>query len=467
MKQLRYHTTRAKLQQFLWTGWMALSLSARRTGARKAGLALLALSCYSFHVSASRIDTLLAGSQLAFNKGQCDKALHYANQAKEFAESAHQKDTLGWACFRLANAFFCGDNFISAEKNYRNAIEIGDLLGNKVLLSKSYSMYGVLLGFQDKFEDSETSITEALDLARSLNDSVLIRQCFEHLGISKYNQGQLSAALSFQEKALLMSLSLKNQVWAASAYQNIGLIHEENGEYQKAENFTLLALEIREQLGHCGVASECCKTLCYIYLDSGAVERAKESYGRYKQLLLQPEHPGDELAFEFADAYQTKLDSVRLAGEASLKAVNAVAMKRLRWKMWAALLLAIFILACFVFYLFRSKRREGAEPSRHKAEESESHAPSDSFERVQNALEPLFVHDRASVLLAVYGYQYAGLMPKEIAYSIGVGNSTVYTYLNLIRELLHVQDIRTHAIDIGVPLLSEEQREILFFDRSE
>lgn len=466
MKLLLSHTMLVKLLRFLWTDWMAWSWLARRTENAKTALALLAASvsicsahCQaqidSFELSNQSLSHILETSKSESNSGRYASAALLAEYAKHLAQEQDYRDTLAWAYFHLGNAFFGKRNFVSARTNYEGAIEGADLLDDSFLLSQALSRYGVLMLFQEKYYDGDLSLNQALAIADSIRDTTTLRDCFEHLGVSAYLQDKPQQALEYQFKALELGETQNNETWIASAAQNIGLVYADLEEWTNAENFTNRALDLRIKLVDDRYVAACLKNLCHIYLDSGVIEPAEQTYHRYvdRTNKAKLEVTADDRAF--FERYVERLNE--------LKAARQKTTNNLIILIGVALLL---MLSALLFWKDRRIRTLLNSNSKRHLEQQiarEALEPRDSerADSIRLALAPIFTRNEGKHLKC-YVMDFFEFRQTEIGEVIGHKRSTVSKLLDQSRNLLGSNDLKAHAIKIGIDKLSPLELENIF-----
>ena len=411
------------------------------------------------------MDSLLKVSKDEYNSGNFQLAKECAADAKRIAIYEQDAEGLAWAHFRLANAFFGSDNFVSAKSNYEKAIELADLKKDSILLSSAFSMYGVLLVFEEQHKEAATSLEKALQIAIKIEDTARMRSCYEHLGVCEYMQGELRKALNYQFKALDLASALKNQRWQAFAYQNIGLIYSELGEFGNAERYTNKAIELRTELEDWTYVNECLKNLCYIYLDSGAADAAREAYGRYSARFAAAGPEADPLVAEFSQAYVQRMDSLRHEEQRTWQE-RVQRLESRQWMFYSLMVLMLLAGAAIGRWWWMPRSDTIPAASAQEAVASETPFPLPGIrkrlvQQVMVALAPIHTINEGR-LMKCYILDYHGWAQKDIASALGVSTSAVSKYLRQCRDYLGVTNLRVHAIEIGIAELNAREIHEIF-----
>lgn len=418
------------------------------------------------------IKQLLRNAHALLEKNYPDSALGIAEYAMQISKEKGFDDSLGMAHYTIGGIYKFKGNKLGAESHLRQAVEIADIEGNVDMQSKAHSAYGTLLMDQDEYKKAEYSLEKALSYAKRLNDSNLLRMSHNNLGSLRLIQGRHEDALFLYFKALKVSEGSRYETGKAVALQNVGYCYYKLGRLDEAEKNIREAYDLCIQLGQKYYAAKCLRILSSIQVAQGKISEGNETFRRYlnwrtpKGKLIDPSgfRYADEFLADVDSAYSRRMESgaIEAASEDSGNAWN-----------WFLSIISILLLGLSSYLFQQLQKTRKALASSEDSKSISSDPPGEpkekgatekvsSLDDIRKALNPIYEDEKWKVLIGIYGFSYGGLAPKEIASQTEAGLSTVYKHMKLIRKLLDIEDIRSHAIDIGIPLLSESERSDLF-----
>lgn len=415
----------------------------------KTVFALIILSSLSLVASASRFDSLQSAAAVALNNGRVQEAKQWAFEALEIAEATNVRADLALANYRLANCFQASQYFESAVPLYEKAIQLADVAGERSLLARAFTTYGVMKIKMGHFEEGEANVNYALSVAQEQGDAQAIAACHEHLGQSRYYQGRLEEALQSFSTGLELARQLKDQTLLATCFQNIGQVHLDKGAFGLAEEFTDQALDVSLELEEEYHINKCYKNLTYIHLAQGrladAIQAQVDFYTTLDQHALQVD--GE------MNAHQ-----VEIMKEAS-RLFHAFEDRSQTMSRWLYLLGALcVILGGVVLWFWHSGQRkvhyvqdmlEATRAELDNLRKSMVHnepEPSSLAKRIRPLL-----HHTNPMLVPCYTMLAANASITDISTSLHRSRKRVYDYMKEIAEALGIdeEEVRNDALKHG------------------
>jgi serine/threonine protein kinase/tetratricopeptide (TPR) repeat protein len=273
--------------------------------------------------AASRGATLLVARARAqecralANLGQNDKAKIVCEEGRRIYMEAGDRAGLATILHSTAEVPLNQDDLVTAEKLYREALALTQLVGDK--LGTGRELVNLALIFK-KRGDLTTALAlnkESLRNYTEAGDKNGMAGVTGNIGGLFFAQGKLREALEYYENALKLSNELENKHSAALAITNIGETLAREGDLQKAAANYEQALAIHRELGERNYYAAARVRLGEVLVQQGKLREARKLY---LDSLAEQEKLGEK-----GSAAETRLALAELESDSS----NPAAAERL------------------------------------------------------------------------------------------------------------------------------------------
>jgi tetratricopeptide (TPR) repeat protein len=140
-------------------------------------------------------------------------------------------------------------DYDSAERAYRQVLEIFTRLGDQRNMSTGYHQLGMLAQVRGDYDAAEPLYRQALDISERLGDQAGIAAGYGQLGRLAQLRGDYDAAEPLYRQALDISERLGDQAGMARGYHQLGMLAQDRGDYDAAEPLYRQSLDISERIG--------------------------------------------------------------------------------------------------------------------------------------------------------------------------------------------------------------------------
>jgi len=260
-------------------------------------------------------------------KNMLDSCLFFLNQAKNIFESINAIDKQSNAISDIGMAYYHTGNYELALRNYFKGLELRQLVGDKMPVSRSYNNIGLVYRSRKDYANAIKYYTVSLEIKKELNDQQGILNTLMNIGSSYVHAENYDSAYVYASKALIIAEKLDKKKDILNSKANIGsalvalkqadaakkILLEVQRE-AKAINYSVVNPTINEALGNIAL-NENNIELAIEYF-STALNEAKAIHSLEKEAIFSKilsktyERKGDyKSAFEFLilskNAYDT------------------------------------------------------------------------------------------------------------------------------------------------------------------
>lgn len=167
----------------------------------------------------------------------------------------------------------------AAEAYANEALEISGRLNYDKGTGKAYSILGLLMYYQGRFDEALEFQELALEADLRTNDPKNISGTYNDIANLYADKGDLKQAIEYYTKALYYAEELNDSMLRARSLANIGSIYQELKDYDNALNNYLEAIAITNQLDNASVPQTrmiVFANMSLIYKNKGELEKALE-----------------------------------------------------------------------------------------------------------------------------------------------------------------------------------------------
>ena len=245
-----------------------------------------------------------------WQRGDMQKALHWAQRARQAAEKVHDTMELYYAYMNLSESNMGLSRLDSTIQNINQALKLAQIMHNPVLEARAYNQLGIVYLRIADFEKSLSNYLHSLMLIEdSIHNLSKEKKMFykslllNNIGAVYSKMNQLDKSLDYRMKALSIRKKLSDTSGIASCLQNIGVIYEKRNKLDSAYYYYANALRLRNKMGNK-------KDIAELILNIGIIKMKKGDYVSAEQNYLQAARIGEAFQnFEFlSEAYYNLAD---------------------------------------------------------------------------------------------------------------------------------------------------------------
>jgi tetratricopeptide (TPR) repeat protein len=239
-------------------------------------------------------------------------AMQYANLAMELSIKArYNKGKLNSYLVKGIIYKRLGD-FEKAMQNYTNALQISDLMGDKLKISSCYNNIGSIYQAQKNYTKAILYFNKSLEIEQTLGkkDQVSIR--LYNIGTIYEAMNKLDTAYNFYNQSLTIEETLDNEEGISFALYGLGGVLTKKGDFPKAEIYLKKAYDLAKKNSDISGMSYCLNELGALYMKWGIHTTAVSfflqsiSYADSLQEKNQIKETYYNLASAYADLKQYK-----------------------------------------------------------------------------------------------------------------------------------------------------------------
>ncbi len=178
----------------------------------------------------------------------------------------------------FGNLAFNRGEFDRARTAYQEAQALAERLDNQEILGRSLTNLGAVALSQGEFDEARRVLWLALRAHRARRDRAEVATVLLNLGVLAERQGQLANASRFYRASLTLRRRLLDPQSVALSLNNLGVVQEKLGDLDDAKASHEEALEIRNQTGDRRAVGETLFNLAAVEARLGQRTRALECY---------------------------------------------------------------------------------------------------------------------------------------------------------------------------------------------
>ena len=199
---------------------------------------------------AVRAKALHAGSNLAHNMGDLDKAMRLGEASLALRREVGDQQGMARTLNNLAVTAWSQGNFSQARELHAASLAIKRALNDRLGMAYSLNNLGLIATDQDDYPTARALLEESLALRRELGDQHGVAVSLLNLGNVARQQGQLAEACALYEQSLGQLRRLGDQANEARVQSVLGLTLAEQGAYSAAFAHLQASLDLRRTLGN-------------------------------------------------------------------------------------------------------------------------------------------------------------------------------------------------------------------------
>ena len=291
---------------------------------------------------------------------------NYVESIKLLITSDSIFETIDFRQGRLANNTNLGI-LLSTKGDYKEAIsyykKAEALLSEKDDRTKSilYTNFGITYGELGDLEKSKKYVEESITLKKKFNDINGLASAYGNLSMIASKEGNEALSIRYMEDALQAYQKMNNKNGITGSYNQLGNVYRLQGNYDKAEDYLLRANVLSQETNNHSALLSNQESLYKLYRDKKKWNKAYThlaSYSSLKDSITVIEKI--KITKELRTKYETDriLKDKALAESNSALAEQKAENNKNFANSIAAIAALILALILFVFYRFKSKKKE-------------------------------------------------------------------------------------------------------------
>jgi len=183
-------------------------------------------------------------------KQKWGEALKNYEQALEWYEKMGNEYELADTYHQIGMVYEEQQKWDGALKNYEQALEWYKKTGNEYELGGTYHQIGMVYGAQRKWDEALKNYEQALEWKMKTGNEYEVGMTYHQIGRVYQGQRKWEEALKNYERALEWKMKTGNEYELGSTYHQIGRVYEERRELNKALEYFQKTLENESKYDH-------------------------------------------------------------------------------------------------------------------------------------------------------------------------------------------------------------------------
>jgi serine/threonine protein kinase/tetratricopeptide (TPR) repeat protein len=226
------------------------------------------------------LDALVSAGRVEIRGGEPKAALEPLNRAQGLAAQFENEEARGSILHATGMAYRLMERPEEALRNYQQALEIRERLGQKGGMAATLSELAQVHVRLGKPAEALTYHQQALGIRREIGDKRGVALTLAALGNLHYGASRYDEALTHYRQSLQLQRELKARSEEGLLLNNIGSIYFNRAQYVDALTYFEQALAIREQLKVSRDIAQTVRNLAEVNVKLGQYDAALERYLR-------------------------------------------------------------------------------------------------------------------------------------------------------------------------------------------
>jgi tetratricopeptide (TPR) repeat protein len=181
---------------------------------------------------------------LFYKKGNYTKALQFQKKSLHFNQSIQNEFGMAINHANMGNIYTDINYPKLAEISYLQSLQASNKTNNTLQITRCLINIGVLKHNQKQFNAAIKQFEEALNYANILGNHELMASCYNNIGAILKEQNKLDSSLIYLEEGLKIRQLIDDEVELADSYNNIAMVYVLQKNFNQASNYISLADEI-------------------------------------------------------------------------------------------------------------------------------------------------------------------------------------------------------------------------------
>jgi class 3 adenylate cyclase len=186
---------------------------------------------------------------MAFNEqGMFDKALSYAKQSTELAQSVGDKYSTAAGLTASGAVYYSQDNYDKALSYFQQALNKMEEIEDPQGISDALNNVALIYEKQNNFEKALVYHLRSLQLAKELNDKPGIAASFHNIGLVYKSMSKFSIAIKYLDSCIVMAKESGDKYNLKEFYDTLSELYSNIGKFDLAYQTHVLYSKINDTL---------------------------------------------------------------------------------------------------------------------------------------------------------------------------------------------------------------------------
>ncbi len=177
------------------------------------------------------------------------KAMHYGEQALEFAEVLNYRKGMGEALRNIGGTYEVTDYYDDAMHSYKRSLDLSMAVKDREGVAKTRILTGYLYLVLNQDNLALEYFRRGLKMAETLELNFLIASAHNGIGKSYQNRNDTDKAMSHHKRSLKLSVELNEEALEGEVRLNIASVHMSLGDHSTAMEQYMKSLKNAEESG--------------------------------------------------------------------------------------------------------------------------------------------------------------------------------------------------------------------------
>lgn len=215
-----------------------------------------------------------------------DRAMSYAQQAKDLAQTTKDVNALADAICAEGEANFLLNNYEASKQNFTEALSLYDKKTNPIGLGEAYEGLGKNAYRLNEHDAALAHFSDALKIFELQKYKDGLAGLYINLALLYEDSGNNNQAIDFYEKALKIAKENKDIVSEASCYTNLGTLYSGLEKTDLAIEYLQKSLELKKSIGNKKGEATSLNNLGAIYYGLGDMNKALQYFQQAYDIYL-------------------------------------------------------------------------------------------------------------------------------------------------------------------------------------
>jgi tetratricopeptide (TPR) repeat protein len=242
------------------------------------------------------------------NNTNSNKALEFANEVLNLAESIKNNVYVGWALVALSEVYFPGKWELDTSLEYvMKGLKLFESIDFQVGVAYSLQSMGAICYYKGNLNNALEFCKKSLSI-KKISDFTKT-QTFSYLGIIYMSKGELNKALKYNKKSTKLAEECMWYQFIIVNKRNSGEIYRRKGEIDEAKKQFEQVLALSEKSGDFMNMAILLLHLLLINLDNNSHEQAQKYLKHLENLVDQKKFPVIKIVYSLGKALMLKSSS--------------------------------------------------------------------------------------------------------------------------------------------------------------
>lgn len=178
-----------------------------------------------------------------------DRAIEYAEGAKNLAKNLNYKRGEANANHNLGNGYFFQGNYDEAMKNYQASVKLREEIGDERGVANSNNNIGGVYLVQGNYTAVIKYYSVALKIRKKIGDKSGEASSYIGIGSAYFKLGNYNEALKNYYASLKIMEEIGNKKGISDSYNNLANVYVMQDNYSEAKKSYLAAISVGEEIG--------------------------------------------------------------------------------------------------------------------------------------------------------------------------------------------------------------------------